>query len=270
MSGYAGSFMRLTCSPSWSSRGAARRWCSWRSRAVESDWMLVTRHGTSSCHQVRDDLYIAQLEEKMTRIRMGEQESATDYCNRARRMLAEMWMAGAGYSTASYISLIVKGLPHGYNLMKRMMIVPGTRESLDEDSITNYILQDEAMQEAEQPTELHPQINYAASTKLNQQQGQRRNPGGGGSGSGRSTMDVDEKRSTRDKGRGGGGRWQECWICHDPDHLSYKCPDRDDSDKDDTKGGRGRSTSLRPRRDANPRKKKQTSKKTSSTKDVDN
>ncbi|CAI7908779.1 unnamed protein product, partial [Closterium sp. NIES-54] len=48
-------------------------------------------------------------------------------------------------------------------------------------------------------------------------------------------------------------------ICHDPDHLSYECPDRVDSDKDDTKGSRDRSTSRRPRRD-----------KTSSNKDVDN
>ncbi|CAI7788410.1 unnamed protein product [Closterium sp. NIES-54] len=223
-------------------------------------------HFILSTYQVRDDLYIAQLEEKMTHIRMGEQESATDYCNRARRVLAEMRMAGAEYSTASYISHIVKGLPRGYNLMKRMMMVPGTHESLDKDSITSYILQDKAMQEAEQPTELLPQANYATPMKLNQQQGQCRKPSGGG----RSREDVDEKRSKRDKGRGGGGRRQECWICHDPDHLSYECPDRDDSDEDDTKGGRGRSTSCRPRRDAKPGKEKQTSKKTSSTKDVDN
>ncbi|CAI7841053.1 unnamed protein product [Closterium sp. NIES-53] len=177
-----------------------------------------------------------------------------------------MRMAGAEYSTASYISHIVKGLPCGYNLVKRMMMVPGKRESLDEDSITSYILQDEAIQEAEKPTELFPQVNYAAPTKLNQQQGQRRKPSGGG----RSKKDVDEKWSTRDKGRGGGGQWRECWICHDPDHLSYECPDRDDSDEDDTKGGRCRSASRHPRRDAKPRKEKQTPKKTSSTKDVDN
>ncbi|CAI7886309.1 unnamed protein product [Closterium sp. NIES-54] len=158
------------------------------------------------------------------------------------------------------------GLPCGYNLVKRMMMVPGKRESLDEDSITSYILQDEAIQEAEKPTELFPQVNYAAPTKLNQQQGQRRKPSGGG----RSKKDVDEKWSTRDKGRGGGGQWRECWICHDPDHLSYECPDRDDSDEDDTKGGRCRSASRHPRRDAKPRKEKQTPKKTSSTKDVDN
>ncbi|CAI7853287.1 unnamed protein product [Closterium sp. NIES-54] len=213
----------------------------------------------------RDDLYIAQLEEKMTHIRMGEQESATDYCNRARWILAEMRMAGAEYSTASYISHIVKGLPRGYNLMKKMMMVPGTHESLDEDSIISYILQDEAMQETEQPTELLPQANYAVPTKLNQQQGQRGKPGGGG----RLTKDVEVKRSTRDKGKGGGGRRRECWICHDPDHLSYECPDRNDSDEDDTKEGPSRSTTRRPQRDAKRRREKKTSKKTSSMKDVD-
>ncbi|CAI5532454.1 unnamed protein product [Closterium sp. Naga37s-1] len=166
-------------------------------------------------------------------------QPATDYCNRAGRILAEMRMAGVEYSTASYITHVVKGLPRSYNLMTRMMMVPGTRESLDEDSITSYLLQDEAMQEA-QPTELLPQASYTAPTKQNRQQGQRGKPGGGGSGGGRSTKPVDEKRSTRDKGRGGGGRRRECWICHDPDHLSYECPDRDDSDKDDNKGGRGR------------------------------
>ncbi|CAI7753630.1 unnamed protein product [Closterium sp. NIES-53] len=147
--------------------------------------------------------------------------------------------------------------------MKRMMMVPGTRESLDEDSITSYILIDEAMQEAEQ-------VNYAAPTKLNQLQGQRRNLGRGGSGGGRSTMDIDEKRSMRDKGRGGGGRRRECWICHDPYHLSYECPDRDDSDEDDTKGGRSRSSSCRPRQNAKPCREKKTLEKTSSMKEVDN
>ncbi|CAI7835656.1 unnamed protein product [Closterium sp. NIES-53] len=201
----------------------ALRSCQERLDAGHQAWHFIL-----STYQVRDDLYIAQMEEKTTQIRMGKQESATDYCNRARRILAQMRMAGAEYSTASYISHIVKGLPRGYNLMKRMMMVPGTREFLDENSITSYILQDEAMQEAKQPTELLPQ------------------------------------------GRGGGGRRRDCWICHYPDHLSYECPDRNDSDEDDTKGGRGRSTSRRPRRDAKLRKEKQMSKKTSSTKDVDN
>ncbi|CAI7788902.1 unnamed protein product, partial [Closterium sp. NIES-54] len=150
-----------------------------------------------------------------------------------------------------------------------MTMVPGTCESLDEESLTSYILQDEAVQEAEQPTELLPQANYAAPTKQSCHQEQRGKSGVGGSGGGRLTKDVDEKRSTRDKGRRGGGQRQECWICHDPDHLSYECPDRDDSDEDNTKGGRNRSTHRRSRRHVKPRKEKQTLKKTSSTLDVD-
>ncbi|CAI7781245.1 unnamed protein product, partial [Closterium sp. NIES-54] len=177
----------------------ALRSCRERLDAGHQAW-----HFIPSTYQVRDDMYIGQFEETMTHIRMGEQESATDYCNRARRIVAEMRMAGAEYSTASYISHIVKGLPRGYNLMKRMMM----------------------------------------------HQGQRGKPGGGGSGGGRSTKDVDEKRSTRDKGRGGGSRRRD--------------------DEYDTKGGRGRSTSPRLRRDAELHKEKQTSKKTSATKDVDN
>ncbi|CAI7734095.1 unnamed protein product [Closterium sp. NIES-54] len=181
-----------------------------------------------------------------------------------------MRMAGAEYSTASYITHVLKGLPRSYNLMKRMTMVLGTRESLKEDSLTSYILQDEAMQEAEQPTELLPQASYAAPMKQNRQPEQRGKLGGGGSSGVRSTKDVDDKRSTRDKGRGGGGRRRQCWICHDPDHLSYECPECDDSNRDDNKGGRGRSAIRRPSRDAKPRKEKQTSKTTSSTKDVDN
>ncbi|CAI7864700.1 unnamed protein product [Closterium sp. NIES-53] len=103
----------------------ALRSCRERLDAGHQAWHFIL-----STYQVRDDLYIGQLEEKMTHIRMGEQESATDYYNRARRILAEMRMAGAKYSTTSYITHIVKGLPRGYNLMKRMMMVPGTPAEL--------------------------------------------------------------------------------------------------------------------------------------------
>ncbi|CAI7808868.1 unnamed protein product [Closterium sp. NIES-54] len=96
----------------------ALRSCRERLDASHQAW-----HFLLSTYQVRDDLYIAQLEEKMTNIRMGEQESATDYSNCVRWILAEMRMAGSEYSTASYISHIVKGLPRGYNLMKRMMMI---------------------------------------------------------------------------------------------------------------------------------------------------
>ncbi|CAI7839791.1 unnamed protein product [Closterium sp. NIES-54] len=75
-------------------------------------------------YQVKDDPYIGWLEEKMTHIRMDEQESATDYCNRARRILAEMRMAGAEFSTASYIAHVLKGLSRSYNLPQASYAAP--------------------------------------------------------------------------------------------------------------------------------------------------
>ncbi|CAI7927173.1 unnamed protein product [Closterium sp. NIES-54] len=181
--------------------------------------------------EVRDDLYIRQLEEKMTHIWMGNQEKATDYCNRARWMLAEMQMAGAKNSTT-------------------------------------YILQDKAMQEAEQPMELLPQANYAAQTKLNQQQGQRRKPGEGGSGGGQSTKDDDEKRShgTRAEEVVVNGRsvGSATTLTTSPTSaLTATTATR-------TTTVRGRSTSRRPRRDEKLHKEKHMSKKTSSTKDAEN
>ncbi|CAI7915082.1 unnamed protein product [Closterium sp. NIES-54] len=197
-------------------------------------WQFIT-----STYQVTDDLYIGQLEEQMTHLRMVEQETATDYYNWARRLLASMQMAGVDYLTASYITHVVKGLPSSYNIMRRLLMVPGTRESLNEDTLTSYILRDEAMQEAKRSTELLQQANYATPTKQGSQQGQRGKPGGGGSGGGRSAKDADKAKSTKDGGQGGGGLRRECCLCGDPDHLSIECLDRDDSDDNDTKGGQG-------------------------------
>ncbi|CAI7866597.1 unnamed protein product [Closterium sp. NIES-53] len=115
-------------------------------------------HFIESTYQVTDDLYIGQLEEQMTQLRMGDQETATDYYNRARRLLATMSMSDVQYSTASYVTHVLKGLLSSYNLMKRMSLVPSTREMLNEDSLTSYILRVEAMQEAERSMELLPQV----------------------------------------------------------------------------------------------------------------
>ncbi|CAI7766475.1 unnamed protein product [Closterium sp. NIES-54] len=41
-------------------------------------------HFIESTYQVTDALYIGQLEEQLSHIRIGEEETATDYCNRAR------------------------------------------------------------------------------------------------------------------------------------------------------------------------------------------
>ncbi|CAI7761486.1 unnamed protein product [Closterium sp. NIES-53] len=176
---------------------------------------------------------------------MGEHESATDYCNYVRRILAEMRMAGVDQSSTSYIMHVVKGLSSGYNLMQRMLVMPGVRESLDEDTLTSHIIKDKAMQEAERPTELFPQAHYVAPTEQSCQQGHYEKPGGGSSRGGRSTLDVDEKKLARDSGRHDGGRRRECWICGDPYHLSFECSDRDDSNDNIYKGGHRRSANGR-------------------------
>ncbi|CAI7778721.1 unnamed protein product [Closterium sp. NIES-53] len=242
----------------------ALKWCREYLDAGHRAW-----HFIESTYQVTDDLFIAQLEGQLTHLCMGDEETATDYCNRARRILATIGMAGAQYSTASYVTHVMQGISSSYNLLKRLSMSPSTRTTLNEDNLTSYILQDEAMQEAERSQELLAQANFIAPAKQGGLLGQRGQSGGGGSSGWNSTKEVDKKKPTKDSGRGGGGRRRECWLCGDPDHLSFECPDRSDSNDDDTKGGHGRSGSRRPRRGGNqPRKEKQSTTSTSA-KDAD-
>ncbi|CAI7802455.1 unnamed protein product, partial [Closterium sp. NIES-53] len=215
----------------------ALKWCREYLDASHRAW-----HFIESTYQVTDDLFIAQLEGQLTHMRMGDEETATDYCNRARRILATIKMAGAQYSTASYVTHEMQGLTSSYNLLKRLTMAPSTRTMLNEDNLTSYILQDEAMQEAEQSEELLAQANFVAPAKQGGRPGQRGPSGGGGSSGWKPTKEVDKKKSTKKSGRGGGGRRRECWLCGDPDHLSFECANRSDSDDDDAKGGRGRSS----------------------------
>ncbi|CAI5960650.1 unnamed protein product [Closterium sp. NIES-64] len=224
-------------------------------------------HFIESTYQVTDDLYISQLERQLTHLRMGDEETAIDYCNRAQRILATIRMAGAEYSTASYVMHVMQGLPSSYNLLKRLSMVLSTRATLNEDTLTSYILQDEAMQEAERSQELLAQVNFAAPAKQGGRPGQRGHSGGSHRGGGKPAKDADKQKSSKDGGRGGGRR-RECWLCGDPDHLSFECPDRGDSNDDDAKGGRGSSGSRRPRRGNQLRKEKQSAKSTSA-KDTD-
>ncbi|CAI5484811.1 unnamed protein product [Closterium sp. Yama58-4] len=118
----------------------------------------------------------------MTRLRMGDQETATDYSNRARRLLTNMRMADVQYLTASYVK--------------------------------------------------HPQANYNALAKQSSQPGQRGPSGGGGGGGGKPAKDADKKKSAQDGGREGGSRHRNWWwICRSPDHLSFECLDRSNSDE---------------------------------------
>ncbi|CAI5506249.1 unnamed protein product [Closterium sp. Naga37s-1] len=198
--------------------------CRLRVDAGYQAWQYIMR-----TYKATDDLYISQLEKKLTNIRMGEQESATEYCNRARRVLANLRMAGVDYSVASYVTHVISGLPSGYNLMRRMLTIPGTREILNEDSFSTHIIQDEFMQEFERPAELLPHANYVAPAKQGRQQGQRgQSDGGGGwkSSNAKSTgaEGADRGKSAKGGDRGGGGSRREgrrCYICDAPDHLSW-------------------------------------------------
>ncbi|CAI7767793.1 unnamed protein product [Closterium sp. NIES-53] len=161
-------------------------------------------HFIESTYQVTDALYIGQLEEQLSHIRMGEEETATDYCNWARRILATMRMAGVHYSTASYLTHVIKGLTSSYSLLKRLSLAPSTRAILNKDSLTSYILQDEAMQEAERFAELLAQVNYIAPVKQGGRPRQRGQSGSGDSSGWKPTKDADKKKSAKDSGRGGG------------------------------------------------------------------
>ncbi|CAI7873322.1 unnamed protein product [Closterium sp. NIES-53] len=202
-----------------------------------------------------------------------QHESAAEYCNRVRRVLADLRMVDVDYSVALYVTHVFCSLPSGYNLMRRMLTIPGTRETLNEDSLWSHIIQDEFMQESERPAELLPQANYVAPAKQGHQQGQRGKSGGGGgwkSSNAKSTEGADRGKSAKGGDRGSSGSRREgrrCYICNAPDHLSYDSPNRDESD-DDRGANRRKRDGGRRRRDNQPRKEKQAS-KTTSTKDAD-
>ncbi|CAI5981431.1 unnamed protein product [Closterium sp. NIES-64] len=83
----------LCCSPGVQ---IALKWCREYLDAVHRPWHLI-----EPTYQVTDNLFIAQLEGQLTHLRMGDEETATDYCNQARQILATIRMARALYSTAS-------------------------------------------------------------------------------------------------------------------------------------------------------------------------
>ncbi|CAI7899508.1 unnamed protein product [Closterium sp. NIES-53] len=96
--------------------------------------------------------------------------------------------------------------------------------------------------------------------------------GGGGwkSSNAKSTEGADHGKSAKGDDRGGGGSHREgrrFYICDAPDHLSYDCPGRDESD-DDRDANRRKGDGGRRRPDNQPRKEKQAS-NTSSTKDAE-
>ncbi|CAI7898329.1 unnamed protein product [Closterium sp. NIES-54] len=157
----------------------------------------------------------------------------------------------AGHRAWHFIESTYQGLTSNCNLLKRLSMAPSTRASLNEDTLTSYILQDKAMQEAERSQELLAQVNYVAPAKQGVRSGWKL------------TKDTDKRKPAKDSCRGGGSWRRECWLCDDPNHISFECPDHSDFDDDNAKGGRGRSGSRRPRQGGNkPRKEKLSTKST--------
>ncbi|CAI7777065.1 unnamed protein product [Closterium sp. NIES-53] len=87
----------------------------------------------------------------------------------------------AGHRVWHFIELTYQGIPSSYNQLKRLSMAPSTRATLNEDTMTSYIVQDEVMREAERSNELLAQVNYDAPAKQGGRSGQRGQSGNGGS-----------------------------------------------------------------------------------------
>ncbi|CAI7791392.1 unnamed protein product [Closterium sp. NIES-54] len=85
--------------------------CRLRVDAGFQAWQFIMK-----TYKAMDDLYVGQLEQRLTNLEMGEHESATAYYNRAQQILADLRMAGVDYSMSLYVTHVIKGLPESYNL----------------------------------------------------------------------------------------------------------------------------------------------------------
>ncbi|CAI7790241.1 unnamed protein product [Closterium sp. NIES-54] len=140
--------------------------CRMREDAGFQAWQFIMK-----TYKATNDLYLGQLEQRLTNLEMGEHESATSYCNRAQQILADLRMAGVEYAMPSYITHVIKGLPKRYNLLRRMVKLPGVRKELDEDSLSSYIIEEEFALESEKRKEqLLPHANFVAPSQKGSQQ----------------------------------------------------------------------------------------------------
>ncbi|CAI7918529.1 unnamed protein product [Closterium sp. NIES-54] len=146
-----------------------------------------------------------------------------------------MRMAGMHYSTASYLTHVIKGLTSSYNLLKRLTSASSTRVTPNKDSLTLYLLQ-----EAERPSKLLAQVNYVAPVKQGGRPGQRRQSGGGGSSGWKPTNDADKKKLAKDSGRGGGSRRRECWLNQPHKEKQLTKSSTSEKNADSSAGGKGR------------------------------
>ncbi|CAI7788716.1 unnamed protein product [Closterium sp. NIES-53] len=127
----------LCCSPTVQ---IALKACRMKVDAGFQVWQFIMR-----TYMAKDDLYIGQLEQALTNLEMGEHESATSYCNRAQQILVNLRMAGVDYSQASMLKL------------------PQVRMELDEDTLANYIIEEECTLASEgRKDQFLPQANQRA------------------------------------------------------------------------------------------------------------
>ncbi|CAI7872169.1 unnamed protein product, partial [Closterium sp. NIES-53] len=232
------------CSPSVQ---IALKACRMKVDAGYQAWQFIMR-----TYMAKDDLYIGQLEQALTKLEMGEHESATSYCNRAQQILVNMRMAGVDYSKASYITHVVKGLPQQYNLLRRMLKLPQVRKELDEDTLASYIIKEECTLAAEgRKDQFLPQANQVFTKKGKPQfqqtsfpsppttaQQQQPKNGGGAGGEGEKWKGG---KDGQPKG-GKGGFKGKCYVCGQTGHVAKYCQQRADKEADAGEEGSGGSS----------------------------
>ncbi|CAI7840285.1 unnamed protein product [Closterium sp. NIES-53] len=226
--------------------------CRLRVDAGFQSWQFIIK-----TYKATDDLYIGQLEQRLTYMEMGEHESAIAYSNRAQQILTDLRMAGVDYSMSSYVTHAIKGLPTSYNLLRHMVKLLGVREELDENTLSSYIIEEEFTLESERRKEqLLPQVNYVASKQQRQQQKWAKSRGGSDN-----DKQVNRAKTTKSGERSGGGKRNSqcyCFVCGDPDHFPNQCFDRVNKDAGDgQEASCGRSQNRQPRRETAYRKDNQ-------------
>ncbi|CAI7864421.1 unnamed protein product [Closterium sp. NIES-53] len=190
--------------------------CRLRVDAGFQAWQFIMK-----TYKAMDDLYIGQLEQRLTNLEMGEHESATAYYNRAQQILACI------------------------------------QEELDEDTLSSYIIEEEFTLESERRKEqLLPQVNYVASKQQRPQQKWGKSGGGGDN-----DKQVNHVKTIKSDERSGGGKHncqRYCFVCGDPEHFTNQCPDRVNKEVGNgQEAPSGRSQNRQPHRETAYHKDKQ-------------
>ncbi|CAI7923680.1 unnamed protein product [Closterium sp. NIES-54] len=167
-------------------------------------WKALSSLGRSRpCGRVREEQRLAAVDELVDEAGRPAQGPLQGRRLREGASFREVDLGGWPVDLLMPIRGSRLGWPaNSYNLPKRLSLAPTTRATLNKDSLTSYILQDEAMQEAEWSSEFLLQVNYVARAKQGGRPGQRGQSGGGGSNGWKPTKDAN-KKSAKNSGCGG-------------------------------------------------------------------